>query len=192
MLVNFRRFAILTLSVAALSHAADAPRIAVVDSKAIFEGFEGTKEAQAKYDKQVAIWEQEVADRQSELVKLKEKFEKQSMMLSEEKRRSLGEQFQQKQADLQKLVSSLYGKDGKVLRENEKFTGPIIQKIKATVQALAKAEGYDYVFDRAAGAVFYWKDDADLSTKVIDRLNSEYGGSAKPAAEPAKAAPAKK
>ena len=151
------------------------PRIAVVDSKALFDGFKGTKESQEKYDKQVAAWEQEVADKQKELANLKEKFEKQSLMLSEEKKKSLQADFMAKQADLQKLAQSLYGKDGRVVRENEKFTAPIIQKIRGVVQTVAKAEGYDFVFDKASGAVFYSaKDEYDITSKVLDRLNADY------------------
>lgn len=151
------------------------PRIAVVDSKALFDGFKGTKESQDKYDKQVAAWEQEVADKQKELANLKEKFEKQSLMLSEEKKKSMQADFMAKQADLQKLAQSLYGKDGRVVRENEKFTAPIIQKIRGVVQLVAKAEGYDFVFDKASGAVFYSaKDEYDITSKVMDRLNADY------------------
>jgi len=151
------------------------PRIAVVDSKALFDGFKGTKESQEKYDKQVAAWEQEVADKQKELANLKEKFEKQSLMLSEEKKKSLQADFMSKQSDLQKLAQSLYGKDGRVVRENEKFTAPIIQKIRGVVQVVAKAEGYDFVFDKASGAVFYSaKDEYDITPKVLDRLNADY------------------
>jgi outer membrane protein len=151
------------------------PRIAVVDSKALFDGFKGTKESQDKYDKQVAAWEQEVADKQKELANLKEKFEKQSLMLSEEKKKSLQADFMSKQADLQKLAQSLYGKDGRVVRENEKFTAPIIQKIRGVVQVVAKSEGYDFVFDKASGAVFYSaKDEYDITGKVLDRLNADY------------------
>lgn len=175
-----RRIALIALSALAVAQAADGPRIAIVDSKAVFEGYLGTKEAQAKYDKQVAVWEQDVADRQKELQSLQEKASKQSLMLSEDKKKSLQAQFQQKQADLQKLVSTLYGKDGKVIKENEKFTSPIIQKIRTTVQVVAKAEGYDLVLDRATGSVFYWKDDADLTQKIVDRLNADFGGSAAP------------
>lgn len=186
-----RRLSLLALAAVSLATAADGPRIAILDSKAVFEGFLGTKEAQAKYDKQVAVWEQEVADRQKELQGIQDKAVKQSMMLSDDKKKSLQAQFQQKQADLQKLVSTLYGKDGKVLKENEKFTQPIIQKIRTTAQVVAKAEGYDFVFDRAAGSVFYWKDDADLTQKIIDRLNADYGGSAaKPTTAPLAAPPA--
>ena len=173
-------------SVLAISAAETPLRIAVVDSKALFDGFKGTKEAQDKYDKQVASWEQEVADKQKELANLKEKFEKQSLMLSEEKKKDLQTQFMTKQADLQKLVQSLYGKDGRVIKKNEEFTGPIIQKIRGVAQQVAKAEGYDLVLDKSSGSVFYVsREDLDLTQKVLDRLNSDYVG-----ANPAPAAKA--
>jgi outer membrane protein len=171
-------------------HAAETPlRIAIIDSKALFDGFKGTKEAQDKYDKQVAAWEQEVADRQKELGTLKDKFEKQSLMLSDEKKKELQTQFMTKQADLQKLVQNLYGKDGRVVKKNEEFTGPIIQRIRVVAQQVAKAEGYDLVLDKASGAVFYAsREELDLTGKVLDRLNADYVG-ANPVAAP-KTAPA--
>lgn len=177
---------------------ADGPRIGVIDSKALFDGFKGTKDAQETYDKQVAKWEQEVADKQKELAAMKEKFEKQSLMLSDERKKELQSQFQQKSADLQKLVQSLYGKDGKVARTNEEFTGPILQKIRAAAQLVAKSEGYDFVLDKAAGAVFYvGNQETDMTQKVLDRLNSEYIGGGAPVApaaadKPAAAKPATK
>lgn len=178
------------LSLLALSFSVSAaeavPRIGLVDSKAVFESYKGTKEAQERYDKQVASWEQDVADKQKELASLKEKFDKQGMMLSEERKRNLQNDFMSKQAELQKMVQGLYGKDGKVVKENEKFTAPIIQKIRGVAQQVAKAEGFDLVLDRASGAVFYvGKDDWDLTQKVIDRLNSEFIAT-EPATEPVK------
>lgn len=184
------------LSILALSisvFAADvAPRIGLVDTKAVFDGFKGTKEAQDRFDKQVAAWEQEVADKQKELATLKEKFDKQGMMLSEERKRNLQSDFMAKQADLQKMVQTLYGKDGKLVKENEKFTSPIIQKIRGIAQQVAKAEGYDLVLDRASGAVFYvGKEDWDLTQKVLDRLNADFLSTEAPAAKDAPAAVAK-
>ncbi len=174
----------------AMGVAAQSPRIAVIDSKALFDGYKETKEVQGKYDKQVATWEQEVADKQKALAAMKEKFEKQSLMLSDERKRELSAQFQQKQADLQKLVQSLYGKDGKVAKVNEQFTGPILQKIRNVAQLVAKSEGYDLVLDKAAGAVFFvGKPEMDITQKVLDRLNSEYVGSVVPATPAAPVAP---
>jgi outer membrane protein len=200
--MKIRTLVVLGLAIVG-SAMAQTPRIALVDSKALFDGFKGTKDAQVNYDKQVAKWEQEVADKQKELANMKEKFEKQSLMMSDEKKRDLSGQFQSKQADLQRLVQDLYGKDGRVLKENEKFTAPIVIKIKGVVQQVAKAEGYDLVLDRASGTVlFVAKEDMDITQKVLDRLNSEYTGisspnlvkpeASKPAAPVAPTAPATK
>ncbi|MEN9308352.1 MAG: hypothetical protein RL173_2284 [Fibrobacterota bacterium] len=185
--MRIRHIAAAFLSVAFSISAAETPlRIAVVDSKALFDGFKGTKEAQDKYDKQVASWEQEVADKQKELANLKEKFEKQSLMLSDEKKKDLQGQFMAKQADLQKLVQSLYGKDGRVVKKNEEFTGPIIQMIRGVAQKVAKAEGYDLVLDKASGSIFYAnREDIDLTGKILDRLNADYIGSSPAAPAPA-------
>lgn len=185
------RALLLALALPLAVFSAETPmRIAILDSKALFDGYKGTKEAQERYDKQVASWEQDVADKQKELANLKERYDKQALMLSEEKKRNLQSEMMSKQADLQKMVQSFYGKDGKVVKENEKFTAPIIQKIRAVAQQVAKAEGYDLVLDRAAGAVFYVsKDDWDITPKVLDRLNADFNTNGAPSSD-APAAPA--
>ncbi len=163
-----------------LSHAADL-KIAHVDSKLIFDKYHETKKAQKEYDKQVQRWEQEVADKQKELLALKDKLEKQSLMLSDEKKKELQADAMKKETEYRAFVEKVYGKNGDLLSKNEEFSGPIIQKIKKTVQDVANQEGYDMVLDRAGGAVVFWKKDNDLTQKVIDILNKDIkdsGGSA--------------
>ncbi len=156
----------------ALSHAADL-KIAHVDSKLIFDKYSETKKAQKEYDKQVQKWEQDVADRQKELMELKDKLEKQSLMLSDEKKKELQAEAMKKETEYRTFVEKIYGKSGELLNKNEEFSGPIIAKIKKTVQDVANQEGYDLVLDRAAGAVVFWKKDNDLTQKVIDVLNKD-------------------
>jgi len=162
----------LGLLFAGASQAADL-KIAHVDSKMIFDKYADTKKAQKEYDKQVQKWEQEAATKQKTLMELKEKLEKQSLMLSEEKKKEMEADFLKKKSEYEQFVQQIYGKDGALFQKNEEFSGPIITKIKKTIQDVANQEGYDMVFDRAAGAVVFWKKDNDLSQKVIDMLNKE-------------------
>jgi outer membrane protein len=74
---------------ACIASAADGMRIAHVDSKLIFEGYKGTRKAQEEYDRQVAKWEQQANLLQKELGFVKERLEKQSLMISEEQKREL-------------------------------------------------------------------------------------------------------
>ena len=148
-------------------------KIAHVDSKMVFEKYTETKKAQKEYDKQVAKWEQDAAAKQKELMEMKERLEKQSLMLSEEKKKQLEADFLKKKSDYEAFVQKIYGKEGDLFQKNQEISDPIIQKIKKTIQDVANQEGYDMVIDRAAGAVVYWKKDNDLTQKVIDLLNKE-------------------
>ena len=148
-------------------------KIAHVDSKMIFEKYSETKKAQKDYDKQVAKWEQDAAAKQKDLMEMKDRLEKQSLMLSEEKKKQLEADFLKKKSEYEQFVQKIYGKEGDLFQKNQEISDPIIQKIKKTIQDVANQEGYDMVLDRAAGAVVYWKKENDLTQKVLDLLNKE-------------------
>lgn len=166
-----RILAILLCSLA-LAFSADEIRIAHVDSKLIFEGYKGTRKAQEEYDRQVAKWEQQASLLQKEVASIKERIDKQSLMLSEEKKRELEAEYARKETELKSFIERIYGREGELLSENEKVSKPIVQLIKKAVDEIALSEGYDMVLDRATGSVLFWKKEHDLTQKVIDYLNS--------------------
>jgi outer membrane protein len=164
----------------ALATAASADlKIAHVDSKMLFEKYSETTKAQRDYDRQVQKWEQEAQGKQKELLEMKERLEKQSLMLSDEKKKELEAQFAKKKADYEQFVQQIYGKEGALYQKNQEITDPIVQKIKKTIQDVANQEGYDMVLDRAAGAVVFWKKDNDLTQRVLEILNKENAAPAK-------------
>ncbi|MFA6623329.1 MAG: OmpH family outer membrane protein [Fibrobacteraceae bacterium] len=165
-------FVCLLLCFAGAAFAEDGLRIAHVDSKLIFEGYKGTKKAQEEYDRQVAKWEQQANLLQKEVAAVKEKLDKQSLMLSDEKRKELEADYAKKETELKDFINKVYGKDGELITANEKVSAPIIQLIKKAVNEIALQEGYDMVVDRATGAVLFWKSENDLTQKVLDYLNA--------------------
>ena len=148
-------------------------RVAHVDSKVIFESYTATSKAQTEYDKQVAKWEQKANIMQEELASIKERLDKQALILSDEKKRSLEADYDKKESELKSFIDEIYGKSGKLVKENEKISAPIIKTIRKTINDLAIDEGYDMVLDRASGAVIFWKPEHDLTQKVIDILNNK-------------------
>ena len=109
---------------------------------------------------------------QKELAAIKEKLAKQSLMLSDEKRKELEADYAKKDTELKEFIDRVYGRTGELITENEKVSAPIISLIKKAVTEIALQEGYDMVVDRATGAVLFWKDENDLTKKVLDYLNS--------------------
>ena len=163
---------VLAMLMACTAFAEDGLRIAHVDSKLIFDGYKGTKKAQEEYDRQVAKWEQQGNLLQKELAAIKEKLDKQVLMLSDEKKRELEADYAKKETELKEFIDRVYGRNGELITENEKVSGPIIQLIRKAINEIALQEGYDMVVDRATGAVVFWKKENDLTQKVLDYLNN--------------------
>lgn len=157
-----------------IAHAfsADDLRIAHVDSKLIFNGYKGTRKAQDEYDRQVAKWEQQANLLQKELAAIKERLDKQALMLSDEKRKELESDYAKKETELKEFINRVYGRSGELISENEKVSAPIIQLIRKAINEIALQEGYDMVLDRATGSVLFWKNENDLTQKVLDYLNA--------------------
>ena len=60
------------------------------------------------------------------------------------------------------------------MTQNSSVSRPLVEKIRETVNKVAREEGYDLVLDRASGAVIYWKDEHDLTQRVLIELNKNY------------------
>ncbi|MBN1758165.1 MAG: OmpH family outer membrane protein [Chitinispirillaceae bacterium] len=144
-----------------------------INSEAIFAEYEGTKEAQNKFNKEVAVWEQEASKKQQEIKNLKEQIDKQSLLLSAERKKALEDSLNQKMVDYQKFLNDKFGKDGTALKKNEELTKPIIEKINRIIEKIAKEENYDYIFDARAGGIVYAKKVYDLNQRVLEALNKE-------------------
>ncbi len=148
-------------------------KIGFISSEKIFLEYEGTKSAQDKFNKEVAKWEQNATEMQKEIKDLKEQLDKQSLLLSSERKQQLEEQLQQKMVDYQKFLQEKFGQQGEALKQNENLTRPIIEKINKILDQIAKAENYDYIFDTRSGGVVYAKQSYDLTERVLQELNKE-------------------
>ena len=94
-------------------------KIAHVDSKMIFEKYAETTKAEKDYDKQVKKWEEDAAARQKELMDMKDRLDKQSLMLSEEKKKDLEASFLKKKSEYEQFVQQIYGKEGALYQKNQ-------------------------------------------------------------------------
>ena len=103
-------------------------KVGFINSERIFAEYEGTKEAQERFNKEVAKWEQEATERQKEMKDLKDQLEKQSLLLSGERKKEIEDQLQAKMVEYQKFLAEKFGQDGEALKKNEDLTKPIVEK----------------------------------------------------------------
>jgi len=146
-------------------------KIGFINSEEIFARYEGTKQAQEKFNNEVAKWEQEASKKQQEIKALQDQLEKQSLLLSAERKAEIQNELKEMVAEYQTFLQKKFGQQGEALTKNEELTRPIIEKINQILEKIAKEENYDYIFDARPGGVVYAKNTYNLSERVLEELN---------------------
>jgi outer membrane protein len=149
-------------------------KVGYINSDVILVKYEGAKEAAEKLNKEVARWEQEASKRQNELKSLKDQIEKQSLLLSAERKKELEDSLQQKYTLYQQFLQDKFGQKGEAYSKNEELSKPIVEKVNKIIEKIAKEENYDFIFDaRAGGLVYANAQKYDLTERVLMLLNKE-------------------
>jgi outer membrane protein len=148
-------------------------KMGYINSEEIFARYEGTKDAQDKFNKEVARWEQQASERQKELKQLKDQLEKQSLLLSSERKKELEEQYKNKMVEYQTFLQTKFGQEGEAYKKNNELTQPIVERINVIIENIAKEEKYDFIFDTRNGGVVYAKKAYNLTDRVLTLLNKE-------------------
>lgn len=148
-------------------------KIGFINSEEIFQKYEGTKDAQEKFNKEVAKWEQDATERQKAMKDMKEQLEKQSLLLSSERKKEIEETLRQKMVEYQDFLQKKFGQQGEAVSKNEELTKPIVEKINKILEKIAKEENYDFIFDTRAGGVVFAKKAYNLTDRVLTLINKE-------------------
>lgn len=147
-------------------------KIGFINSERILSEYQGTKDAEEKLKKEYAKWEQEATERQKKMQEMKDQIEKQSLLLSAERKKELEDQLKQEMIEYQKFLQEKFGQQGEIAKKNEVVLQPIIDKVNKILDQIAQNENYDFIFD-ARGSVVWAKKGYDLTEKVIQILNKE-------------------
>lgn len=159
------------LVILAMSNLMGQVRIAYIDSERLRKEYKDFLEAQRQYDKEVEAWQKEAELKRSELDKLQDEYDRQSLLLSEDKRKEMEMRIKDKRKEYEEFLASLFGENGRAMRRNAELTKPLLEKINAVLQEIATAERIDIILDIGSGAVAYGKPELDLTDKLLEKLN---------------------
>ncbi|MFO7965509.1 MAG: OmpH family outer membrane protein [Desulfobacterales bacterium] len=153
------------------AHAADVAKIGVVDLQKIVANSSYGKSAQAEINKKGEELTQDLKKKEGDLTELKQKIEREALVMSQEKREEKEREFRIKVGDLQSLEKK-YKKELADL--NMKLVGRIQADILKLVEEVGKKEGYLLVFEKREAGVMYAPDALDLSDQITKMYNDQY------------------
>ena len=148
-------------------------KVAYFDSDKIRSEWGEWKDAQAKFDQDVAKWQEQAQQMENEISSLMEEYQKQELLLSDDKRQEKQMIIQQKQVEYQDFLSSIFGESGKAAQRNAELTAPLYKKINQALSKIADRDGYSVIFDSAAAGIAYIDPTLDITEDLLRELGTE-------------------
>jgi len=143
-------------------------KIGYIDADAITTAYKRFQDAQKQAQRYEEELTKEFNKSQNELARLKENFDRQSLLMSEGRKKEEQQNIERKQLELQKFLEDVSGQGGKLQRKTQELLQPIILRVNEAIAAVAKDKGYDFVLNTAA--IAYADEDLDLTQFVLEQL----------------------
>ena len=147
-------------------------KIGFVRDDRIKEEYKAWNRAQEQWDTDSKAWEDEATAMQTELQELLTEYEKQKLILSEEKRNEKEAVLRTKQEALDAFTRTVFGPGGKAERRQAELIEPLLEKASAAIEAVAIEGNYDVIFTLQSG-LGYIKESYDVTDKVLEYLAKE-------------------
>jgi outer membrane protein len=148
--------------------AANAEKIGFVDVREVLAKSEAGKKAQAEFKKTVDKRAGLIRQKEAELKKQKEAFDKERPGLSEIAAKEKEMQLQRKYREFQRIVNDA---NEEMRRKDQELSRRLIPEIYKVVNALGVREGYTLILDVNNPVVIYFAGGNNLTALVISEFN---------------------
>ena len=151
------------LALGRIAHA-DEIKLGYVDlQKAIQETTVG-KKAKKELESEFNAKKVELQKKETDLKKMNEDLEKKKVALSDDVRQKKSQELQQEMMKFQREVGE---SQMNIQKKERELTQPILEKLQAAMEKVAKAGGYTMIFEKSEQSVLWAKKDVDLTDAVV-------------------------
>jgi len=151
------------------SVSAQALKIGYVHDERIYAEYPAWTKAQEDWELERKVWDEEAAEKQQVLKDLVDEYEKQKLILSDEKKKEREKTILLKEQDLDDFTRRIYGPGGTAERKQETLIQPLLTNIHKAIETLAVENNYDVIF--TLQGIGYIKDSYDVTDKVLELLD---------------------
>jgi outer membrane protein len=144
-------------------------KVAVVRDEIIKQQYKAFQKAQDQWEIEKHGWDSTAADLQQSVQDLQTDYEKQKLILSDEKKRDREKAIRDKQAQLDGFTQQVYGPEGLAQRKQEELLNPILDNINKALETIANEDGYDIILT-SGSALGYFRPSLDITDKVLAYL----------------------
>lgn len=164
---------LVVLLLASCGIAAAQSKIGHINSESIMQALPEAVDAQKSLDALVAQWEGELQKMQTDWKKKFDEYDKKKLILTDQARAESEKELRDLDQSIADFRNKKFGQNGELFQKQNEVMKPIQNKLFLVLEAVAKEDGYDYVFDKSGETLLlYANDKDDLTQKVLSRMQA--------------------
>lgn len=146
-------------------------KIGYVDLQRALNESEAGKKAKEEFKVQVDKLQGQLKKQKDEIDSLKEQLEKKALVMKEEERASLEDDYRKKLRDFERNY-----KDSQtdLQKKDTELTGGIIKELQDVIREYGEREGYTLILEATNSAVLYGAKGSDLTDAIMQQYNSAH------------------
>lgn len=148
-------------------------KIGYIDSQKILATYAPAVDAEKQLEAENKKWMDSLQKMETDFQTRQEELEKQSLLLSEEKKKEKTQELQQLALEAQQYQNEKWGEQGEYFKLREQLLKPIFDQINVAINVVGEDEGFHFIFDAVAGNLVFAKEEFDVTDKVLQILEKK-------------------
>ena len=155
---------------------AKAQRIAFVNTKYILERLDDYNAAQKELDRFSKQWQDEVDERYQQIKRLRDAYNAEAILLTEEMKRSRMEEIESREREARDLQKRRFGPNGDLFKKRQELIQPVQDRVYTAIKEVA-GTSYVAIFDLGGPSsnLLFASEKYDKSDAVLKKLGVRPG-----------------
>jgi len=144
-------------------------RIGYVDLQRALMSSKAGKKAKADFKARVDKLEKRLQGKKEALEKMKADLERRAVVMRDQERRKLADEFERKRLDL-KL--DFEDSQTQLQKKDQELTGTIVSSLQEVIKEIGDAKGYTLILELGSNQVLYYKKSDDITDEVLKAFDA--------------------
>jgi outer membrane protein len=148
-------------------------KIGYINSESILQALPEAIDAQKSLDALVVQWEGELQRMQADWKRRFDEYDKRKLILTDQARADQERELRDLDQRIVDYRNKKFGQNGELFQKQNEVMKPVQNKMFKVLEEIAKADGFDYVFDRSGEVLLlYANEKYDLTEQVLARMRA--------------------
>jgi outer membrane protein len=160
----------LALLGAAAPGAAEDIKVGIVDLQRALNESKAGKRAKEQFKGEFERLQNSLKSEKDQLDRMKDDLEKKSVVLKDDQRQQMAEEFDRKRRDLRRRLED---SDADLRKKDSELTGAILRRLADVIQEIGARDNYTFILENSASSVLYGSKSVDLTDEVIRTFDAK-------------------